>query len=199
MIKRILLCSIFLSIFFISSAPINQNKTIIIIYDKPLIKGFNHYFDDLGYRETGESPDTVNEIGCFAKHQWKESTLHTLGLTWITLKEFKKDPRSFPDSTQCLALKLLNITNYIDLYDLNPYIGTYINGVEITKSGLLAAAHLAGSLNVKKYILTNGKYIIIDGWKIPIKTNHNKIKYNKHDMYGTSINDYLKEFAYYDL
>ena len=32
-----------------------------------------------------------------------------------------------------------------------------MNGIEITESGILAAAHLSGAGNVKKYLRSNGK------------------------------------------
>ncbi len=197
--KKIVFTFILTFLFVLCTAPIKTQTVFTIIYPDPLVKGFNHYFDDLGYRETGEKPNTVNQIGCFAKHQWKESTLHSLGFTWITLKEFKRDPSSFDDETQRLALKFLNLANAKMLKDFEPYIGTYIDGIPVTRSGLLAASHLSGVSNVRKFLLTNGTYIIIEGWQIPIKTTAKKSKYNKKDMNGTSIKDYLRNFAYYEI
>jgi hypothetical protein len=197
--KKIVFTIILTFLFVLCTAPIKTQTVFTIIQPEPLVKGFNHYFDDLGYRETGENPNDINQIGCFAKHQWKESTLHSLGFTWITLKKFKADPNSFPDETQRLALKLLNMSNERMLKDFEPYVGTYIDGIQVTRSGLLAASHLAGVSNVRKFLLTNGTYIIVDGWQIPIKTTVRKSKYNKKDMNGTSIKDYLAEFSGYSI
>ena len=58
-------------------------------------------------------------------------------------------------------------------------IGKKINGIKITESGILAAAHLAGAGNVKKYLRSNGK---------------NTFK----DAYGSSMQHYLKQFSGYD-
>ena len=58
------------------------------------------------------------------------------------------------------------------------YIGCTINGVKITKSGLLAAAHLSGAGNVKSFL--NGG---IDDFK---------------DGNGTKLTTYLKEFSNYN-
>lgn len=168
---------------------------------QPLQKGFQHYTDDLGYLESRNNPKIVNKIGCFAEHQWKQSTLWTLGYTDITLKKFRKDPVGvFPRSMQIEALKALTDTNKVCLEPFECYIGTVIDDVTITWSGLLAASHLAGAKNVKKYLLTNGRYIIIDGIGIveilSIKKKHKK---NAKDMNGTSIKDYLSQFAWYNI
>nr|MDJ0646725.1 hypothetical protein [Flavobacteriaceae bacterium] len=48
-----------------------------------------------------------------------------------------------------------------------------------TESGILAAAHLAGAGNVKKYLRSNGAFQF-------------------SDAYGTTIEHYLKKFAGYD-
>lgn len=58
--------------------------------------------------------------------------------------------------------------------------GRVINGVEITESGLLAAAHLAGAGSVKKYLRSNGT----NGFK---------------DGFGTSLRSYIKKFGGFDV
>ena len=57
--------------------------------------------------------------------------------------------------------------------------GTVLNGIHITESGILAAAHLAGVGSVKKYFRYKGKHFI-------------------RDAYGTSLRSYLKRFGGYD-
>jgi hypothetical protein len=52
--------------------------------------------------------------------------------------------------------------------------------VEVTESGILAAAHLAGAGNVKKYLRSYGENDV-------------------EDAYGTSISEYLEKFSGYDL
>jgi hypothetical protein len=54
-----------------------------------------------------------------------------------------------------------------------------VNGIKITESGILAAAHLAGPGNVKKFLRSNGTRSFNDG-------------------FGTSIKHYFKKFAGYD-
>ena len=63
--------------------------------------------------------------------------------------------------------------------DIKRFNGTTINGVLITESGILAAAHLAGPGSVKKYLRSYGA----TGFK---------------DAFGTSIEHDMKKFSGYD-
>jgi hypothetical protein len=63
--------------------------------------------------------------------------------------------------------------------DIKRFDGRYIGGVKVTESGILAAAHLAGAGNVKKFLRSYGA----EGFK---------------DANGTSIRYYLKKFSGYD-
>jgi len=63
--------------------------------------------------------------------------------------------------------------------DLKRSVGRQIKGIEITESGILAAAHLAGAGNVKKYLRSGGNF-------------------DFEDAFGTSIEAYLKDFAHYN-
>ncbi|MGB5667054.1 MAG: hypothetical protein WBM53_09410, partial [Maribacter sp.] len=64
--------------------------------------------------------------------------------------------------------------------DILKFVGKKIKGIEITESGMLAAAHLAGPGNVIKYLRSYGK--------IDVK-----------DAYGTTITKYIKKFSGYDI
>ena len=55
-----------------------------------------------------------------------------------------------------------------------------ISGSEITESGILAAAHLAGPGSVKRYLRSLGKFNVKDG-------------------YGTTVSTYMKKFSGYDM
>jgi hypothetical protein len=73
-------------------------------------------------------------------------------------------------------MKLLQSNKYILRREIRKYSGTAINGVYITESGLLAAAHLAGPGNVKLFLRDN---------------------INVKDGLGTSLVDYLDIFSNY--
>jgi hypothetical protein len=141
---------------------------------------FLRFINDLGTRESGNNWLSINKIGCFGEWQFAESTLRYLGYKKITLKKFKANPHIFPRELQLNALKTLINVNLFKLMDYNQFLGDSIKGVVITKSGMIAASHLGGAGSLIKFLTSNGTI-------------------NKHDLFGTSISDYLKKFSYYDL
>lgn len=147
-----------------------------IIYERE----FNSFINHLGFKESSNDWKIVNSIGCMGEYQFAYGTLKHLGYSHITPKRFKQDPNIFPPELQKKVLNELISVNMMNLKPYMNYIGSSINDVVITKAGLIASSHLGGSGSVKLYLLSNGKI-------------------NKRDKYGTSISDYMKEFAFYDL
>jgi hypothetical protein len=144
-------------------------------YNRELLRFANY----LGYKESRNDILAINTIGCFGCFQFQQATLQFLGYQ-ITLADFKSNPDIFPYALQLDALKsLLNINSEL-LKPFESYIGKEINGTVITRSGLLAAAHLGGAGSVRKYLMTNGKT-------------------DKRDCYGTKISKYVKEFAGFNI
>jgi hypothetical protein len=141
---------------------------------------FSRFVNDLGNRESGNNWLSINLIGCFGEWQFEESTLNFLGYRKITLNRFKANPDIFPRDLQLKALKTLIRVNLLYLMDYEHFIGDSINGVVITKSGMIAASHLGGAGSLQKFLDSNGKI-------------------NRKDVLGTSISDYLKRFRFYDL
>jgi hypothetical protein len=141
---------------------------------------FSRFVNDLGSSESGNNWLSINLIGCFGEWQFEESTLNFLGYRKITLKRFKADPEIFPRELQLKALKTLIRVNLLYLINYEHFIGDSINGVVITKSGMIAASHLGGAGSLQKFLDSNGKI-------------------NRKDVLGTSISDYLKRFRFYDL
>jgi hypothetical protein len=141
---------------------------------------FSRFITDLGHNESGNNWLSVNQIGCFGEWQFRESTLWHLGYRKITLQKFINNPDIFPPDLQLTALKTLIKLNLLDLADYKHFIGDSINGVKITKSGMIAASHLGGAGSLQKYLDSRGKV-------------------NNADLFGTSIADYMKKFNDYDL
>jgi len=141
---------------------------------------FSRFINDLGTSESGNNWQCVNLIGCFGEWQFYESTLKYLGFRSITLKKFKKHPEIFPRELQMKALKSLIRVNLSLLMNYEQFIGDSINGVVITKSGMIAASHLGGAGSLQKFLESDGRI-------------------NRKDVLGTSILDYLKKFRNYDL
>jgi hypothetical protein len=107
------------------------------------------------------------------KYQFGKSALRALGIK--NTKEFLNNPKM-----QERAFKALLAKNKWELRkEIHRFNGHIINGVTITESGLLAAAHLAGANSVKSFLRTNGKRTFRDG-------------------FGTSLKSYIKKFGGYD-
>jgi hypothetical protein len=152
---------------------------------KPKNEKIKEFIAKLFQREAGgivnatktDSTGTNTYIGAF---QFSKSALKELGLGHITIDKFKNNPNIFPYEEQEKALmKYMDLNEYY-LRRYMSYIGKEINGVEITKSGILAAAHLVGQGKVKKFLSSNGK-------KDP------------RDGNGVRCSTYMKEFGGYDI
>lgn len=136
-------------------------------------KFFIAFKEALAFKESQGKYNKVNTLGYLGKYQFGKSTLQTIGVNDSI--QFMNNPK-----LQERAFVTLLKRNKYELQSvINQYRGTVIDGVVITESGILAAAHLGGVGSVKKYLLSNGA---------------KKCK----DQYGTSIKHYLEEFAGYE-
>lgn len=186
--RKAILTFIFILLTHICSAP-NIGFRLAMLKFRSISESFrqkhheselSRFIRDLGYKESGNNWQSINLIGCFGEWQFEESTLKYLGFRTITLRKFKANPETFPRELQLKALKILIRVNLLHLIDYEHFIGDSINGVLITKSGMIAASHLGGAGSVQKFLSSNGKM-------------------NSKDVLGTSICDYLRKFRQYDL
>jgi hypothetical protein len=128
----------------------------------------------IAYKESRGKSTLVNPYGYMGKYQFGKSTLRAVGV--YDCQQFLNNV-----SIQDKAFKALIAQNKWILRDeIETYGGRVINGVEITESGIIAAAHLSGAGSVKKYLRSNGS----NGFK---------------DGFGTSLRSYIKKFASYDI
>lgn len=133
----------------------------------------NNFLDAMGYQESRNRYHIVNKYGYMGKYQFGSSTLKTLKIK-VSRSEFLRD--TLLQEEAMLKLLLHNkkrLQKYIDKYE-----GQVINGVLVTESGLLAAAHLGGQGSVRKWF-RNGKV--------------------RKDGNGIKITTYMKRFSGYDL
>ena len=133
----------------------------------------NNFLTDIGHRESGNRYHITNKWGYMGKYQFGKSTLKGLGFS-VTRKEFLSNPQLQEEAM--IALLLHNkekLQKYIDIFD-----GKTVNGILITESGILAAAHLGGQGSVKRYF-KNGKVF--------------------KDSLGTKITSYMNKFSGYDI
>jgi hypothetical protein len=139
-----------------------------------LKKDFIGFKEILGYKESTSDYKKVNKFGFMGKYQFNLNTL----------KMYKiKNSKKFINNAELQErVFLINVqrNKWILRKDIKWFVGSNINNTIITESGIIAAAHLAGPGNVKKYLRSGGKY-------------------NTKDAFGTSISKYMERFKGYDL
>ena len=136
-------------------------------------KTYVGFKEALGFKESQGRYTIINKYGYMGKYQFGKSTLKMIGIynTQSFLKDSRLQERAFTANT--------SRNKWILRKDIKRYEGRYVNGVKVTESGILAAAHLAGAGNVKKYLRSGGTQ-------------------NFQDAFGTSVRYYLKKFSGYD-
>jgi len=142
------------------------------------LKEFDRFIEHLGLKESGNNWKAINQISCIGKFQFSPQTLRHLGYSYITPRKFRQDPSIFSEELQHQVLLALIKSNEIALKDCMNYVGQTVKGIYVTKSGLLAASHLAGARGVRLFLTTRA---------------------NPTDCNGTSVSHYLKEFSGYSI
>lgn len=145
-----------------------------IDYFKLKIPFTGRYFigfkEAVAHKESQGKYGRINTLGYMGKYQFGIETLKSIGI---------KDSARFMNSPrlQEKAFVALLSKNKYDLKDyITYYEGKIVDGIKITESGILAAAHLGGSGSVRRFLNSNGQ---------------KKCK----DDYGTSVKTYMKDFG----
>lgn len=136
-------------------------------------KSFIGFKEALAFKESRGDYFTVNKFGYLGKYQFGAETLKMIGIY---------NPNQFlqnPELQEKAFIANAERNKWILRRDIKRFNGITINGVLVTESGILAAAHLAGPGSVKKYLRSYGA----TGFK---------------DAFGTSIKYYMKKFSGYD-
>ena len=142
-------------------------------FSPTLGKSFVGFKEALGFKESRGDYFTVNTLGYLGKYQFGKETLKLIGI---------HNPVHFlsnPELQEKAFIANAERNKWVLRKDIQRFSGKVINGTKITESGILAAAHLAGPGNVKKYLRSYGA----DGFS---------------DAYGTSVSYYIKKFSGYD-
>jgi hypothetical protein len=143
-------------------------------FEIPFISNkFLGFRESLGFKESQGRYDAVNSLGYLGKYQFGKSTLERFNIYDYEL--FLQSP----ELQEKAFIALCSLNKWILKRDIKRSVGKSINGILVTESGILAAAHLAGAGNVKKYLRSNGES-----------------RFN--DAYGSSVQQYLKEFSGFD-
>ena len=179
----------FLTAFFISSPESPAPKSDIIDYSVKLnintdiyvpvpftVRDFVGFKNFLGFFESGSNYNKVNRFGYLGKYQFGKGTLKMYGVR--NLSEYRLNP----ELQEKVFLMNVMRNKWILRREISWYSNRYLNGTYISESGIIAAAHLSGPGNVKKFL-----------------RSHCNPDLDKRDANGTSISDYLNIFKDYDL
>ena len=179
--KSIFYISILLTVAFISSgfkpfkSQLNEELGIdennYVNLNIPFTaKYFIGFKEAIAHKESQGKYHKINTLGYLGKYQFGVETLKSIGINDSVA--FLKSPK-----LQEKAFVVLLSKNKYELRDyINDFEGKVIDGVKITESGILAAAHLGGSGSVKRFLNSNGE---------------KKCK----DEYGASVKSYMKDFG----
>lgn len=131
------------------------------------------FLHNIGHYESGNRYSVVNRWGYMGRYQFHISTVEAVGIK-ATKKQFLNSP-----SLQEEAMDRLLTSNYKTLRRyIRKYDGKVLHGVLVTKSGVLAAAHLGGAGNVRNWFRKGENFA---------------------DANGTQITKYMKIFSNYQL
>ena len=161
----------------ISVTPIKEISVIqpeLKVVKLPAVKNHSSFLNAVGYRESTNNYKAVNQFGYLGKYQFGRKTLNAIGLDSVSNREFLANPNIQEEAMSILLKK----NRHTLRREIRKYVGDTINSIYITESGILAAAHLAGAGNVKKFFRRG---------------------YEFKDGNGTKMTSYMIMFANYDL
>lgn len=146
-----------------------KNKHLVF-----LDKNFQGFKEAIAFKESQGDYSAVNTLGYLGKYQFGASTLKMMGV--YDTNTFLRNP--------VLQEKIfqLNVSRnkWILRREIKGFVGKRIKGTTISESGIIAAAHLAGAGNVKKYLKSYGKS-------------------DFSDAYGSNVAYYIEKFKGYDI
>lgn len=160
-------------------------------------KSWEEWLDEIGKRESGGNYGAVNKYGYLGKYQMGEGALADTGYykgrskgnlqEWqgqFTGKDnvYSKDDYLKNHRAQDNAMQenVKKQWNYAKAFGYDKSVGSKINGIEVTPSGLLAGMHLIGSGGVGNYLKNHGQKKVVDG-------------------FNTDVEEYIKKFGDYDV
>lgn len=139
--------------------------------------GIKEYLWVLGKYESDNNPQAVNSSGMLGRYQFSKTTLKEYGIYEYQHDAFLLD-EELQDSIMIQNLRknaiILNKT-------IRSFSGKTFNGIYVTKSGILAGAHLMGAGGVLAYFYPD------------------KYKHPTSDTNGTTVAKYIKLFSNYNL
>lgn len=162
---------------------------------------YDDFFDALGFRESSNRYDVVNIYGSLGRYQMGEASFVDIGLYSADANPYdnvyggsfngKYGVYSVSDflakpAAQDLAIRDYMALQFVYLKSVWAYDGQTINGVQVTISGMLAAAHLLGWDGAASWLTSGGDYepadnfgtkiteyaTLLGGYDTPVTINH---------------------------
>jgi hypothetical protein len=158
---------------FTSTVPTKLESTYTPVKIPFVGNSFIGFKEAVAFKESQGKYNRVNSLGYLGKYQFGKTTLERFNI--YNTQHFLQNPELQEDA----FIALCSVNKWILRKDIKRSTGKTINHIKITESGILAAAHLAGAGNVKKYLRSNGN-----------------IRFK--DAYGSSVQHYLEQFSGYD-
>ncbi|WP_035334031.1 hypothetical protein [Dokdonia sp. PRO95] len=116
----------------------------------------------LAFSESSGNYFAVNRLGYKGRYQFGQSTLKWVGVD--SARDFMNSPAMQESAFDALvARNKYVLREYITAFD-----GKTIGGHKVTESGLIAAAHLCGAGNVKKFLDSGGEDVFADANNVPL-------------------------------
>ncbi len=160
-----------------------------------MTKTYTDFFAAMRARESSGNYAATNKFGYLGAYQFGEAALVDLGIAVRDAKPFnnifsagftgkfgidsKAEFLGSPAAQDSVASEWWTLLwNRVRYYDIEMYDQQTLNGVKLTKSGMIAASHLLGTGALIDFIESGGTDMAADG-------------------FGTRITDYLKLFASY--
>ncbi|WP_109298956.1 peptidoglycan-binding protein LysM [Aquimarina sp. AU474] len=153
----------------------NEIEDEEVLISPELGKSYIGFKEALAFKESRGDYGVVNQFGYMGKYQFGKGTLALIGIKNVNRNDFLANPALQEKAFHAYVSR----NKWVLRRDIKWFVGKRMNGIEITESGILAAAHLAGPNAVKRYLRSGG----VDGFA---------------DAFGTTIRYYMKRFGGYD-
>lgn len=161
------------ALFLIFSLPLGSMNISNSSGDRKELETHEEFLEAIGKQESENDYTAVNPYGHLGRYQFNMVTLGDIGIH-TDEDTFLETPSMQEKAMRALLRRNRKILESV----IQAYEGTLIEGIQITESGILAAAHLAGAGGVKKFF-NEGRDL--------------------QDKNGASISYYLTQFSGYSL
>lgn len=161
---------------FMFSVMFTQNTTKPPVKKLPLSQPTptEQFMRRVAHIESDNNHRVVNEFGMMGKYQFSPSTVRALG--------FKMDNKTFlsnPKLQDTVMLKYMKANQSELRAIIKRYDGKHYKGIKVTRAGIIAGAHFAGSDGVVRFFREDGSGV--------------------SDARGTTVKKYMAYFSNFNL